>query len=114
MEDGLEIKLKNAHTVLVKNSNNIFELTGIESTTSVALNTQVKLPKSTFMTWHDRLRHASEAQIKSILGSNIDLDLKESCSACMKGKMIKLLFNGNFQPTKAVLKVVHGDLLGPI
>jgi transposase InsO family protein len=63
--------------------------------------------------WHARFGRASTTGIKTIL-SGMQIEGSLTCDVCLKGKMVKSPFHGNFTPTSASLEVVHRDLVGPI
>ena len=67
-EGQMIVKLNGKHCLKINTSQNIFRLEGAKIPPSVALATSVIAPTNTFLTWHQRLGHASAARIKVILG----------------------------------------------
>jgi transposase InsO family protein len=113
VDDGLEILLNGNHTLKVKTDKGIFEIDEASANHHVARITQPTPAVSPLQKWHLRLRHASLARIKVAINDPA-LSGVLTCDACLGGKMTRDPFNGHFVPTEAALKVVHGDLVGPI
>jgi transposase InsO family protein len=109
----MQVTLNGKHRLTVDTAHNLFEIQGVAKEPEQAL-VSTHSPKSTYLLWHHRFGHASAARMKDVLGDGIELSKTTTCSACMRGKMIKLPFKGSFSPTTDALEIVHADLVGPI
>jgi hypothetical protein len=97
-------------------SNQLFEIDGDISPLHHQTITMLKTidNSSSFTKWHNRLGHASNDRLKMVVPSDEKLIKDKCCNSCMKGKLTRKSFKSHFDLTSSSLKVIHGDLVGPI
>ena len=105
--------------VVAKRQGDLYYVKELQEETNIA-ETDLKY-KSTLMTWHQKLRHLNEANLKEMQENGVVLGLKipkneklKICEVCIKGKQTQNAFPHSERKSTTLLEMVHTDICGPI